>query len=430
MIVLAETAPEVWVSDAEYARLLGYPRGWTFEGRAAELAGWARDWYRANGRPWMYARPVEAVDVTRVLSVGGATFNSPRVFDAFRQSGASLAFVAAVSAGPELERQAHRLWEEERPDEYFFLEVFGSAVVEQLVTMTGARLCAWADANGFAVLPHYSPGYPEWDISEQRQLRDLIAADVTLPGVVEVLESGALRPKKSLLALFGATPHVDRVQRLTDLVPCQHCSFLECQYRRAPYSRAIEPVRVPASAAARFSDDVDTGPGAAVERVVTDAKYTVNRRALERWASERLSVIDRPDGGVDACFRYDGTTCTNMGRPLKFRYRVTLGPREDGYPIRDQRCEPADGDCGYTYMCEYIKEGRPLMEAVENDRPLAGQPLNAVLSWPRAAAAPACYCDPESRLHKWGLVLETIHYALSQRRGDGRRDEGDAERER
>ena len=35
------------------------------------------------------------------------------------------------------------------------------------MTMTGARLCAWADGQRLAVLPHYSPGYPEWDIAEQ-----------------------------------------------------------------------------------------------------------------------------------------------------------------------------------------------------------------------------------------------------------------------
>ena len=58
-----------------------------------------------------------------------------------------------------------------------------------------------------AVLPHYSPGYPEWDIAEQPRL---LAADQpprrALPVPLEVLDSGMLRPKKSLLAVFGADP--------------------------------------------------------------------------------------------------------------------------------------------------------------------------------------------------------------------------------
>ncbi len=27
---------------------------------------------------------------------------------------------------------------------------------------------------------------------------------------------------------------------------------------------------------------------------------------------------------------------------------------------------------------------------------------------------PSCYCEAESRAHKWGLVLETIHFALAR----------------
>ena len=52
-------------------------------------------------------------------------------------------------------------------------------------------------------------------------------------------------------------------------------------------------------------------------------------------------------------FRYDGTTCTNMGRPLTFHYNVKLGPRAEGYPIREQRCAPAAGDTGHELMCQY-----------------------------------------------------------------------------
>jgi len=53
-----------------------------------------------------------------------------------------------------------------------------------------------------------------------------------LPGNLEALESGALRPKKSLLAVFGLTRHTDGVRRLTELVACESCSLASCQYRR------------------------------------------------------------------------------------------------------------------------------------------------------------------------------------------------------
>jgi hypothetical protein len=145
------------------------------------------------------------------------------------------------------------------------------------------------------------------------------------------------------------------------------------------------------------------------------AAYTVNARALRRWAAERLTLTRRDDGSIDALFRYEGTTCSNMGHPLRFDYHVQLGPRRDGYPIRAQRCRPADDDTGHTHMCGYISVGDDLIAAVGRDAPLAGEPLRAVIGWTRPVSSAGCYCDDASRVHKWGLVLETIHYALAER---------------
>ncbi len=372
MIDLAGVAANVQVPPAEYNRLLGYPRSAELSERAAELTEWARGWYAQQGHPWVSARQAEIGEVR--------SFSSRRLRKMLADAEADGAVLAAVTAGPELEAEAQRLWREEKPDEYFFLEVYGSAVVEHLITMTGARLCAWAEEQGMAVLPHDSPGYAGWEISEQPGLHGLLR-----PVPIEVLESGALRPKKSLLAVFGLTRHTEHLQRLTELVPCANCSFTPCQYRRAPY-----------------------GP--------PDRAYTVNAKALKRWASERLSIERHADGALDALFLYEGTTCTNMGRPLKFLYRVKLGPKDEGYLIREQSCGPAPGDRGYESMCAYLDHGPQLMTSIDGEKPLLGRRLEDVLGWQRAQAPAGCYCDRESRQHKWGLVLETIHYALTQQR--------------
>ena len=212
MIELLDTIPDTSVDPAEYKRLLGYPRERMLEGRARELTEWARDWYAKNGRPWVYARQASAVSIVNgSITIDGLDFTSKKLQTNFTDAGADGAILVAVSAGPEVELEAQKLWREEKPDEYFFLEIFGSAVVEHLVTMTGARLCAWADRNNSAILPHYSPGYPEWDIAEQPRLLELIrrTRNQPLPAQVDVLESGMLRPKKSLLAVFGLTHAID-----------------------------------------------------------------------------------------------------------------------------------------------------------------------------------------------------------------------------
>lgn len=396
---LAVSFPEVDVLEPEYHRLLGYPRGAVLSERAQELAGCARAWYRANGHPWVYAREAGEIEVASdVVRLEGTPFRSRRLRTLIEQAGAGGAILVAASAGSELEVEAQRLWREEKPDEYFFFEVFGSAVVECLVTTIGARLCDWAESRGLAVLPHDSPGYPDWDIGEQARLLDLLrqGGQQPLPGRLETLESGALCPKKSQLAVFGLTSHTERVRRLTELSPCENCSYLPCQFRRAPYGGGAGGAPIETVRFATFSG----APG-----------YSTNRRALRRWAAERLTISRRDDGISDARFRYQGTTCTNMGRPLEFDYHVSLGRREQGYPILEARCGPAPGDTGHTFMCQF-DVGGSLLAAVGAEKPLLGRPLHEVLAWQRPPDAAGCYCEPASRQHKWVLVLETIHYAL------------------
>jgi hypothetical protein len=403
-IELAGTLPALHVLPEEYARLLGYPRGFVLEGRALELAEQARDWYAENGRPWFYARQAETFEVAGdAVYFDGLPFVSKRLESTLRQAEAHSVILVAVGAGREAEEEARQRWADEKPDEYFFLEMYASAVVEHLTTATGARLCDWAEQHAMAVLPHYSPGYPEWDVAEQPRLLELMKRTrrERFPSCVEALDSGMLRPRKTLLAVFGLTHHIDRLRRLTDLVPCESCSFGPCQYRRAPYRRAP-----------RSNTEQVTARMAVLDE---DAEYSVNRKALKRWAEERLSMDAHQDGSLDAVFRYDGTTCTNMGRPLTFHYNVKLGPRSEGYPIREQHCAPVPSDTGHTYMCQYIEDPTRLMGSIDREKPLNGERLNAVLSWRRELSGAGCFCEASSRNHKWGLVFETIHYALVQR---------------
>lgn len=417
MIEFAHAQPAVDVAPTEYNRLLGYPRDLVLEDRASELAAAARNWYAEHGRPWAYARQAERVEIAgKTIHIDGVPFASDRLQAMLQHAEAESVMLVAVSAGGELEREAQKLWQADKPDEYFFLEVYGSAVVEHLITMKGAELCAWAESRGQAILPHYSPGYPDWDISQQPALLSLIRENVDgcLPGPLEVLDSGMLRPKKSLLAVFGLTRQWERVTRLTELNSCESCSFLPCQYRRAPYLAAPRCFnRDEIAQTQQFLSQLL--PEALV--LDRDARYSVHAKALARWAADRLSLSRRENGTIDAHFRYEGTTCSNLGRPLFFDYHVRLGPRENGYVIRALTCRPTPGDEGYTSMCQYIESPSQLMESIDSEKPLLGEPLNNVLRWNGANSAAGCYCELSDRMHKWRLVLETIHYALVEQEG-------------
>lgn len=409
MIELANANPPVDVDPAEYKRLLGYPRERALSARARELVRHASAWYAAHARPWTYSRQAGRLEIVNgSVVIDGTPLYSRRLQTTLAQAGADSAVLVAVSAGAEIEQEANRAWQEGKPDEYFFLEVFGSAVVEHLTTRAGAELCAWAEGEGLAVLPHVSPGYTGWDMADQPRLLELIprSGGRALPGQLATLDSGMLRPKKSLLAVFGLTRHTDRVAGLRELNPCQSCAFHPCQYRRAPYARTAAPL-----GPAELSTTESLAAAVPLDRA---GNYAVNPKALRRWAAERLRLNSHNDGSIDAEFRYDGTTCTNLGRPLEFRYRVTLGPPEEGYPLRAQECRPSNGDEGHTLMCGYLENGEQLMREIDREQPLLGRPLNDVLSWRPRTGTAGCYCTGEDRLHKWRMVLETIHFALAQ----------------
>jgi len=145
-----------------------------------------------------------------------------------------------------------------------------------------------------------------------------------------------------------------------------------------------------------------------------DAKYSVGSRALRKWSQERLQLNVLADHSVQARFRYAGTTCSNLGRSLEYDYHLKLGSAGEGYKIVEMSCAPAPGDSGHAYMCAYLSDAKLLEQAIANEKPLLGRPLNEVLTWKRQFNPAGCYCDAVSREHKWGLVLEVIHYALVQ----------------
>jgi hypothetical protein len=386
------------------------------EGRSLELAEEARRWYAEHGRPWIYAQQSNDLQLlgSRVV-VAGVEFSSKLLHEQLAAAEASSVVLLAVSAGPECEELAQGHWSAEKPDEYFFTEIYGSAVVEALVAAANGQICAWADQRQMAALPHYSPGYTGWDVADQGKLWALLNRGVSrpFPGELEVLSTGMLRPKKSLLALVGLTSRLDLARKLRRLIPCENCSLEPCSYRRAAYRNALQD----AGDGSESADSEHPGPGLdgqAIPSLQPAVKYSVNLRALRKWSQERLRLECMGDSSIRASFRYDGTTCSNMGRPLAFDYHIRLAPQQEQYRILELSCEPSENNDGFQSMCEYIRDADSLMANIQSEKPLLGRPLAEVLIWQRAASPSGCYCDEGMRMHKWGLVFEVLHFALAQ----------------
>ena len=87
MIELIDTFPDVNVVEAEYSRLLGFPRHRQLEGRSRELADEERAWYAKHGRPWVYAREAQSIaGHSGFIHIDGRTFASRRLEQTLTQA--------------------------------------------------------------------------------------------------------------------------------------------------------------------------------------------------------------------------------------------------------------------------------------------------------------------------------------------------------
>jgi hypothetical protein len=388
------------VDEREYLRLLGYPPGHTPGEQVTELAARVRRWYGSHGRPWLHVCEAELRGGTPTLRLEERTLSSARLHDHLQRTGAVRALVVAVSAGPQCEQHARQLWQEGKPDEYFFHEIFGSAVVEHLLAAAHHQICALAEGAGLVAVPPFSPGHSGWSVAEQNALHALLGGEAVLPGPLRVLASGMLSPKKSQLAVIALAPRTPANLAAADQVPCQRCAWPNCRYRRVGY----QPVAAGTGVALRNGA---TGAPAAV-------RYTVNVRALGKWAAERLDCSRRSDGTIDAVFRFDGTTCSNLGRPFTFAYRARFA-NSTGEPVLVRaECGPLDGDAGHRSMCAYLADAAQLERALAAETPPPGRTLHELIEAAPDHVVSGCHCGAGQRAHKWRLALETMHFAFSR----------------
>ncbi len=256
------------VQPAEYFRLLGYPRDHMPKGRACELAEAAREWYAVHGRPWVHtaAKPRSRAAL-RTSSPAGVCGRRSRKRRRTRR------FWSRSVPVPKPKRKRRSFGARRSPTNISSWKCSRSAVVEQLITTTGAQLCAWAEAQGMAVLPHYSPGYSEWDIAEQGRLMALLGE---LPGRLRCFDSGGAAAEE--IAARGLRTDAARRVPAPAYRPSavRDCSFGPCQYRRAPYRR--------------------DRPGLAELPRASPVSYSTNPKALKRWAAERLKLGTGADG--------------------------------------------------------------------------------------------------------------------------------------
>jgi len=144
--------------------------------------------------------------------------------------------------------------------------------------------------------------------------------------------------------------------------------------------------------------------------------YAVPRKALQKWASERVTLDERPDGSIAVRFSYSGSTCSNLGHPLRAVLAMNLSA-EDGQGkrwITSTGCRPAENDLGVTKMCACLKSPDRFLDELDGYNPLEGMDLESAIRWQPSIEMAGCLCSKQSRNHKWRNAIQAVHFALNQ----------------
>ncbi len=363
-----------------YLRHLGLPAGSELDETTGPLAEQAEDWYRRNGKPWTrsHLAALAKIEEDSVHLEDGTVLSSRVLAEGARRSGTHSISILAVSAGQEVDERIAELWAADKPDEAMFLNAYADALTEHLRSLEARKALDRFSAEELRVLPYYSPGYDGWELAGQAPL--LKALPTPLPGPLKVLPSGGLKPAKSTLAVFALT--------------CSGAQEPAEDYWQDIYRELHKQDSTSAS---------------------QDSSYAFSPRALEGWVKKRLRLSELEDG-LEALFQFDGSTCTNLGLPLRFEYRVRLSGRQEvGYQLEELSCTPHPEDTGHKGMCSYLADAEGIMDLVSQPPALPGKSLERVLEWAPPSSPAGCLCSQSSRDHKWRIVLQTLHYSLLQK---------------
>jgi hypothetical protein len=168
---------------------------------AAAMAAHALEIARPAG--WVRQVAVRDIDGTRVELDGGAMLTSATLASLLQGSPAVQLFV--VTLGPQVDERVHQLFEAMDGLEGLFLDTAGWVVVQSALSAVRRRCAATARSEGYRLTRRIGPGYLDWPLEEQSIVFRALAAGDTLPPL-EVLDSGAILPEKTLTGLFGLIP--------------------------------------------------------------------------------------------------------------------------------------------------------------------------------------------------------------------------------
>lgn len=134
--------------------------------------------------------------------------------------------IFVVSIGQGLEERVSQLTKEGNMVKATILDAIGSEAAEKTACYLQDKVQELANSNGAEITLRYSPGYCDWDITQQRVIFEAMNST---PLGVSLTEECLMVPRKSVSGIIGLGQFE---KRRFSYSPCRFCTKKDCQSRR------------------------------------------------------------------------------------------------------------------------------------------------------------------------------------------------------
>lgn len=220
------TGLNVNLKAEEVLRLQGYRKGRDIKGRVKELLKVALKEGASLITPRAIAKvvAVKKMEEGRLRLAGGYELKVGKAARSWE--GAQQLAAVFCTIGPALEERVEELFRAQDFAQGLMLDSVGSAAVESLADEVNYFFCQEARRQGWGTGPRLSPGYGEWELTDQKVLFAL------LPGEEIGIKLNAqcmMLPRKSVSFCLGMGIGFASLARVN---PCLYCGLKYCSYRR------------------------------------------------------------------------------------------------------------------------------------------------------------------------------------------------------
>jgi hypothetical protein len=167
---------------------------------------------------------IELDRATKTLTIKDTIFHTKNIiFSQIREATGAVLFMC--TAGPGISNLSKKLMKGDDLLLGYIYDVIGSIVVEKAIDKMQESLKDELLEQGIHITHRFSPGYCDWDVSEQHKLFSFFPENFC---GIRLSRSSLMSPIKSVSGIIGTGPNVKMRQH-----PCFHCNYANCFKNRS-----------------------------------------------------------------------------------------------------------------------------------------------------------------------------------------------------